>query len=175
MKYKHCDCKVLKKNGFKYDSNPKKKVVENKQSDVQNITTEHPNIDQCSSCPSPKRKKFENKTYHTDNNKECYYSFENKVLYDIPEDKLENFYKYQFYNISIQENKTEWDTITIFPEYSAIINIEVKRGSNDSSDKLKFQTEKNKFTKRCFKANQTTLFFYAETFWWYAPQRLGFC
>ena len=46
---------MLKNHGFKYDSNPQKKVFENQQSDIENRTTQHPNTDKCSSSPRPKK------------------------------------------------------------------------------------------------------------------------
>ena len=133
---------------FNKESKQQAIVIEINQSDFQNINTNSSNQDQCSSSPSLKRKKLSKEK--NCNAKEYHYKIESTFLYKIPDDKLRNFYKYQFYNFSLQEKKTEWDTIMIVPEYKAIINIEVKRGCNDSSDKLKLLKDASDQTKQHF-------------------------
>ena len=51
---------------------------------------------------------------------------ENDLLMNIPDDKLEIFFKYQYFNLRFQETKLEWDSIWIIPESKSIVNIEVK-------------------------------------------------
>ena len=80
MKCYHCECQVLKNQGFKYDSNPKRKVVDIQKSDLKDSTTNHPNTDQCSSNPSSKRKNLNNQTYETSNIKEGNKRFVNTFL-----------------------------------------------------------------------------------------------
>ncbi len=101
--------------------------------------------DPCFSGSRSKQNKFSEEGIQ----KECI-NIENTFLYKIPHDRLQNFYKYQFYNYSLQAKKTEWDTIMIIPEYNAIINIEVKLGPKDCGDKLELLKDSSEQTKKHF-------------------------
>ena len=54
-----------------------------------------------------------------------------KVLDKIKEDKLESFFKYQYYKFEVQRiADKEIDTILVLPKYKLIVDIEVKHSSN---------------------------------------------
>ena len=71
------------------------------------------------------------------------------ALKQIPNDKLENFYKYQYYSLEVQKTKLEWDSLVILPQCKTVINIEVKLGNKHFGNKLDLlehaakQTEKH--------------------------------
>ena len=71
------------------------------------------------------------------------------ALKQIPNDKLENFYKHQYYNLEVQKTKLEWDSLVILPQCKTVINIEVKLGNKHFGNKLDLlehaakQTEKH--------------------------------
>ncbi len=140
----------VSKRYFNNDSNQDDKEAENDKYDFQNRTTEHTNKDQCSSSSRAKRKQLSNEIFEKDNKKEYLNRIKTTFLFKIPNNKLRNFYKYQFYNFSLQEIKTEWDTLMIIPKYNAIINIEVKLGPKDCGDKLELLTNASEQTQKHF-------------------------
>ena len=104
MKYKLYLCQVLKcqvdRKRFNKESAQQKKNVENNQSDFQNMNTDSSNTDQCSASQNSKKNKLDYQIYQKANIK-----IENTFLYKISDIELRNFYKYQFYNFSLQEKK----------------------------------------------------------------------
>ena len=48
----------------------------------------------------------------------------------IPKEQVANFYKHQLYDLKVQENSSEWDSLIVIPNYKLIINIEVKSGKS---------------------------------------------
>ncbi len=71
-------------------------------------------------------------------------------LMNIPDDKLETFYKYQYFNLRFQETKLEWDSIWIFPECKSIVNIEVKLGPKEEGNKYKLLKDASHQTHKHF-------------------------
>ena len=67
-----------------------------------------------------------------------------KRLKIIPDENLENFYKYQWFKCNLQEISMEWDSLVVLAEHKLVINIEVKSGSKLLS--LKRQQNKLKST-----------------------------
>ena len=72
------------------------------------------------------------------------------ILKEIPYENLENFYKYQHYNMSLQQFKEEWDILVIFPDSRSVINIEVKLGPKEDGNKLNLLKEASKQTNNHF-------------------------
>ena len=77
---------------FKINSKQKEQAGDNSQ----NRITEHSNTDQCSSSSKSKGKGMNNQTCQTGNIKEYHNRIENTFLFKIPDDRLTNFYKYEF-------------------------------------------------------------------------------
>ena len=75
---------------------------------------------------------------------------ENNFLMNISDDKLENFYKYQYFNLRFQETKLEWDSIWIIPESKSIVNIEVKLGPKEEGNKYKLLEDASHQTEKHF-------------------------
>ena len=75
-------------------------------------------------------------------------NIEDTFLYNISDDKLKSYYRYQHYIFTLQEMKTEWDTLIIYPECRAIINIEVKLGPRDGGNKIQLLKDASIQTKK---------------------------
>ena len=73
-----------------------------------------------------------------------------KFLHEIPQEKLESFYTYQYYNMSLQQFKEEWDILAIFPDSKSVINIEVKRGPKEEGNKFNLLKEASEQTNNHF-------------------------
>ena len=153
-KYYHCEYQVLKtyvdKKNFNNDSNQNKTVAVKIQSDFKTEITESSYTDQCLSSSRDKQNQLSKKAIQKDNIKECVNSIKRTFLHKITDDNIRNFYKYQFYIFSIQEMKTEWDTLMIIPECNAFLNIEVKLGPKDCGDKLELLTNASEQTQKHF-------------------------
>ena len=46
----------------------------------------------------------------------------------MPDNEIERFLTYQWYNQNVQKFSMEWDSLIIMPQSKLIINIEVKSG-----------------------------------------------
>ena len=74
----------------------------------------------------------------------------NQNLKEIPFEKLNSFYQYQYYNLTLQQHKLEWDILVIFPDIKSIINIEVKLGPQSRGNKLTLLHEASNQTEKHF-------------------------
>ena len=74
-------------------------------------------------------------------------------LKKIENDKLESFYRYQWFHCNVQYSSMEWDTLVVLPEFKLIMNIEVKSGQLPALKKASKQTVDHlKFFKKMFGA-----------------------
>ncbi len=74
-------------------------------------------------------------------------------LKKIENDKLESFYRYQWFHFNVQDSSMEWDTLVVLPQFKLIINIEVKSGQIQALKKASRQTVDHlKFFKKMFGA-----------------------
>ncbi len=103
------------KTHFNNNSKDKKRGAEINQFYFQKRTIKRSNSDPCSTDSRSKQNQFSKEVIRKER-----INIENTFLYKIPHDKLRNFYKYQSYNCSLQNEKTEWDTLMIIPEFNAI-------------------------------------------------------
>ena len=67
---------------------------------------------------------------------------------EIPLEELASYYHYQYYNLTLQQLKQEWDVLVIFPDIKYIINIEVKLGPRISGNKLNLLHEASNQTEK---------------------------
>ena len=62
----------------------------------------------------------------------------------VQNEDIENFFKYQWFTIQLQESCNEWDSIIILPQYKLVVNVEVKSGlSFNALKKAATQTNKH--------------------------------
>ena len=69
---------------------------------------------------------------------------------NLPQEQVVNFYRHQLYDLKVQEESNEWDSIIVVPGSKMIINIEVKTGnSGETLKSASKQTKKHNifFTK----------------------------
>ncbi len=69
-----------------------------------------------------------------------------KRLKGIPDEKLEDFYKYQWFKCNLQEISMEWDSLVVLAEHNLVINIEVKSGPKLSVIKKAAKQTKKHFS-----------------------------
>ena len=71
---------------------------------------------------------------------------------NLPQEQVVNFYRHQLYDLKVQEESNEWDSIIVVPGSKMIINIEVKTGnSGETLKSASKQTKKhNIFFRKVF-------------------------